>query len=797
MQTQYPVMKCFLSVLLLSALAAASYSQQPNFGAAADISDREVLIGQPMNTDAPGTVLVYQRSLSGAGWDINARLTALDGAAGDGFGSAISVAGTRMAVGAPGAGNGAGAVYVFDRSPTSGAWMESARLAGTALADGLQLGGAVALGDELLLASAGGDEGAAVLVFKRGDEGWGQVAVLEPADGQDASGFGAGLAIGPERIYVGSPRHGTTGGVYVFTEAEGTYEREEILVHDDAPVFSVGISLELVDGTTLAAGAPGPRSGADMEEGAVPPAGAVVVFEKDESGAWNSRTIAASTGGSRDFFGMRMASAAGRLYVSAPVAFQGGGAVYAFARGTDGAWSETGTIRGDDGDQIFGFAVAAANRLLVSTAPGANFGDGAASVLMADPETGEVSKDSRISLVPHMELVASGPADCESGMAGQFACSEVDLLSFMPLAQLGAAGSVHLNDIWGWTDPETGSEYALVGRSDGTSFVDISDPISPVYIGELPLTEGANPNAWRDVKVYRNHAYIVADGAGAHGMQVFDLTQLRDATDLPVTFEESAIYREIFSSHNIVINEESGYAYAVGSRGGGTTCGGGLHMINIQEPTNPTFAGCFADTGTGSSGTGYSHDAQCVMYEGPDTEHRGKEICLGSNVTALSIADVSDKENPVSLSTATYPNVVYSHQGWLTEDQSHFFMNDEIDELDGKVDGTRTLIWDVTDLDDPQLIAEHISENKASDHNLYILDNLMYQSNYLSGLRVLDISDVANPVEVGFFDSVPAGPDKPGFSGSWSNYPYFPSGSIVITSMNEGLFVLKRRTVDT
>ena len=220
-------------------------------------------------------------------------------------------------------------------------------------------------------------------------------------------------------------------------------------------------------------------------------------------------------------------------------------------------------------------------------------------------------------------------------------------------------------------------------------------------------------------------------------------------------------------------------------------------MINIQEPANPTFAGCFADEGTGRSGTGYSHDAQCVMYEGPDTEHRGKEICFGSNETALSIADVSDKGNPVSLATASYPNVVYSHQGWLTEDQGHFYMNDELDELDGKTDGTRTLIWDVADLDDPQLVTEHVSENKASDHNLYILGNLMYQSNYLSGLRVLDISDVANPVEVGFFDSVPAGTDKPGFGGSWSNYPYFPSGSIVITSMNEGLFVLKKRTVDT
>ncbi|MCH8960934.1 MAG: choice-of-anchor B family protein, partial [Bacteroidetes bacterium] len=278
--------------------------------------------------------------------------------------------------------------------------------------------------------------------------------------------------------------------------------------------------------------------------------------------------------------------------------------------------------------------------------------------------------------------------------------------------------------------------------------------------------------------------------------QVFDLTQLRDVMDAPVTFEETANYDGIFSAHNIVINEDTGFAYAVGSSGGGESCGGGLHMIDIREPTQPTFAGCFADTETGRKGTGYSHDAQCVTYDGPDTEHQGKEICFGANETALSIADVTDKDNPVKLSNASYPNVGYSHQGWLTEDHRYFYMNDELDELQEKVDGTRTLVWDVEDLDDPQLVTEYFSENKSSDHNLYIRGNLMYQSNYLSGLHIFDISDVANPVEVGFFDTMPFGDDSPGFGGSWSNYPFFESGAIVVTSMSEGLFILKRKKVD-
>ena len=133
---------------------------------------------------------------------------------------------------------------------------------------------------------------------------------------------------------------------------------------------------------------------------------------------------------------------------------------------------------------------------------------------------------------------------------------------------------------------------------------------------------------------------MVSDGAGQHGMQIFDLTRLRDVGEDPVKFEEDAHYRSIASAHNIVINEDTGFAYAVGASSGGETGGGGLHMINIQDPLTPIFAGCFQDMSTGSQKTGYSHDAQCIIYQGPDAEHQGQEICFGANETALSIADV-------------------------------------------------------------------------------------------------------------------------------------------------------------
>jgi choice-of-anchor B domain-containing protein len=295
------------------------------------------------------------------------------------------------------------------------------------------------------------------------------------------------------------------------------------------------------------------------------------------------------------------------------------------------------------------------------------------------------------------------------------------------------------------------------------------------------------------MKVYKNHAFIVADGAGQHGIQIFDLTQLRNVESPPVTFKETAHYDRIHSAHNIAINEETGYAYSLGSSMGGETCGGALHMIDIRDPVDPKFAGCYADPSTGRARTGYTHDNQCVVYRGPDTQHREREICFNSSETALGIADVTDKKKPRTLSVTSYPNVAYTHQGWLSEDQRYFFVNDEGDELNGSAPNTRTLIFDVSDLDDPVVAKEFFGTTAATDHNLYVRGRYMYQSNYVAGLRVIDVKDPLSPVEVGYFDTVPYGENQPGFAGSWSNFPFFKSGVVAVTSMREGLFMIRYR----
>ncbi|MFB6278276.1 MAG: choice-of-anchor B family protein, partial [Salinibacter sp.] len=189
--------------------------------------------------------------------------------------------------------------------------------------------------------------------------------------------------------------------------------------------------------------------------------------------------------------------------------------------------------------------------------------------------------------------------ECTDGTADRYPCDNADLLSVLSIDALGGDAGTDLNDVWGWTDPKTGTEYALVGRTDGTAFVDVSTPTEPIYVGELPTHTTASP--WRDVKVYDDHAFIVSEASG-HGMQVFDLTRLRDVSpdERPRTFDETAHYEgsesvRLETAHNVAVNVETGFAYIVGGDASGSaeTCGGGLHMVNVQSPAAPTFAGCF------------------------------------------------------------------------------------------------------------------------------------------------------------------------------------------------------------
>ena len=374
-----------------------------------------------------------------------------------------------------------------------------------------------------------------------------------------------------------------------------------------------------------------------------------------------------------------------------------------------------------------------------------------------------------LALFASATMLAQFP--CEGGVSFSYPCNGYFMQSKLFLAQMDAGDG---NDSWGWTDPTTGKEYALVGLDNGTAFIDISDPVNVVYLGKLPTH--TSPSIWRDIKVYNNYAFVVSE-AGGHGMQVFDLTRLRNVANPPQTFTEDAHYGQFGNAHNIVINEETGFAYAVGT----TTFSGGAHFINISNPLNPTAAG-------GYSGSGYTHDAQVVVYDGPDPDHQGREIYFGSNENEVVIVDVTNKNNPQLISTINYGSVDYTHQSWLTEDQSFLLIGDELDE-NAFGFNTRTIIADVRDLDAPAYFFQYFGNIASIDHNGYVKGNRYYLANYSGGMRVIDISNIANlqMTEIGYFDTYPAN-NNVNFNGTWSVYPFFASGNIVISG--EGGFTL-------
>ncbi len=441
--------------------------------------------------------------------------------------------------------------------------------------------------------------------------------------------------------------------------------------------------------------------------------------------------------------------------------------------------------------------IAAADVSLVQIA------DGQTHMRIHDQKVADLARNDA-SMVPSTQ---TGRSDCVDGVAaGEFACDGVDLLSFIPLDELGFVNTDPVvsgggaSDIWGWT-AEDGGEYVLLGHTNGTAAVRVTDPENPVYLGSIPNTSPAQL-IWHDIKVVNDHAIIGSESA-VHGLQILDLTKLQDldgsTPQVPILFD--AFYPLSGTQHNVVANEAADQLIVVG---GGIAalglpadeCGSGLNILDFSDPMQPAPAGCY-------DGGGYIHDAQCLIYEGPDADHTGKNICATFSEEEIEIVDISDPADAQTIATILYDDTRYTHQGWFTEDFRYLLANDELDETDAEaVTHTRTLVFDVTDLDDP---VEHLvalrdgsdgnPATESIDHNNYVHEGLAYQSNYTSGLRIIDVAGLdadGGPVwdEVAFFDTYPAD-DAATFNGTWSNYPYFDSGTIAVSGIGEGLFLLK------
>ncbi|WNC73103.1 choice-of-anchor B family protein [Thalassotalea psychrophila] len=389
---------------------------------------------------------------------------------------------------------------------------------------------------------------------------------------------------------------------------------------------------------------------------------------------------------------------------------------------------------------------------------------------------------------------------CSNGYAGDHACNKLDLLAHIPLNQF-STNPAEGNDIWGHYDLNDNKEYALIGLSNGIGIVDVTAPSAPVVI----TTIASEQTIWRDIKVYQyfditinkwqSYAYVTADNADV-GLLILDLSQL------PNTVTIKASDKTDLSAHNVYLSNVD-YSTGVTITGmkpylhiaGSNQNGGGFNTYSLEDPTS--LVSVYKPANNRSQ---YSHDASSMVIndERKDsqcvngTEHC--EIMFDFNENDFQLWDKTLNSAPTKLSTTSYSNASYVHSGWYTEDKLLMLVHDELDEQDFNLNTTLRL-FDITDLTAPSLLSTWTGDTQAIDHNGYVRGNRYYMSNYERGITVIDITDPTQPVEAGFFDTYPIS-NNPSFHGAWGVYPFLPSGNILASDINSGLYILKDNTLD-
>lgn len=393
-----------------------------------------------------------------------------------------------------------------------------------------------------------------------------------------------------------------------------------------------------------------------------------------------------------------------------------------------------------------------------------------------------------------MSLLEMASSTCVGGFAGEYPCNGIDFMSRVPLSSF-TGSPLSASNLWGYVDLDDNREYAIIGLRNGTGVVDVTDPVNPVIVGHIAGVS----SQWREMKVYQfwnasasrwdAYAYVTTEGSGG-GIQIIDLTQLPNSVSLANTWTGvSTSHTDHVSNINYSTNVSNNpnfppILYISGSNKGG------LRFVSLANPTNLTEIGFW--TGT------YSHDTYAHVF----TDARANQCAPGHNPCevvfsfagspGLKIIDVTDKSAPVTLSTFTYPQLGYTHSGWISSDGNHLYLHDELDEQNFGVNG-RIYTIDITNLTAPFVSNIHTTGNAAIDHNGYTIGNKFYFSNYTRGIGVLDVTNPNAPVELAFFDTYPAN-NTATFNGAWGVYPYLPSGNIIISDIQRGLIVVKEQT---
>lgn len=331
------------------------------------------------------------------------------------------------------------------------------------------------------------------------------------------------------------------------------------------------------------------------------------------------------------------------------------------------------------------------------------------------------------------------------------------------------------SNLWGYVD-SSGNEYALLGTESGLSIIDVTNPAGPVEITLIQgPTNAPGGTIWREVKTWGTYAYVVSEHTvpnGLSGVQIIDLSDLPNSATLINNYRWPNVDSTNARAHTVTI-DDAGYLYV---QGGTATLGtggqqGGIRIFSLDDPTNPNPLGVFDPR--------YVHD---VFVR--------NDVLFASNIFDgghIDIVDVSDRSNPQLIVSHTYPDG-FSHNTYATEDDQFLFSTDEITGLKMKVFDIGVL-WDADTTNDDQInqVGEYIGDPSQIAHEIFIRGEYGFLSHYVEGVKILDISDPTNPVEVAYYDTYP----QPGnqFNGDWGVYPFLPSGNILVSDIQTGLYV--------
>ncbi len=412
----------------------------------------------------------------------------------------------------------------------------------------------------------------------------------------------------------------------------------------------------------------------------------------------------------------------------------------------------------------------------------------------------------RLTLILSLFASTAVATPCTGGQSAGLDCLNAELLARIPNSSVSAnPGSAA--DIWGFTDLNSGREYTIVGYNIGTAVFDVTDPENPVEVGFI---DGQN-SSWRDIKVYQffntlenrwnAYAYVVTESA-SDGLYVIDLTELPHRVSL------SSAFNNVFqSAHNVYVTNidfATGLAldHAAPSLiiAGSNIDGGRFRSYSLADPANPQQI-------TVASGAGnlYMHDAaSAVITDARKDQCQNEtpdycEILFDFNEGSIVTWDITDPAAPFLLQETSYAGVGYTHSGWVTEDNQFLFVNDELDERNFSTN-TTVRVFSLATLNAPAFIGSWVSSNITTDHNGFVRGNRYYLSNYKRGLTILDITNPANPAgisEAGYLDTFsPADNSGSVFQGAWGAYPFFPSGTIAISDIGNGLHMIRDKTLD-